>query len=102
MNKKVELYEKHIKPKVAELIELAEQYGVNIAIVAHAEDAESDIASVLGATYFDPEKNGISPHILAVDRVAKMEPEFAMAVFETARKDELEREAAANPHGVAE
>lgn len=99
---KQQTYEQEMQPLVQQLIDLGEKHGINIAVVAHMEEDSSDMAVVLGACYFDGEQNGVSPHVLAVDQIGKLPPEFAMAVFESAKRLQRDMEAAANPHGVAE
>lgn len=110
MNTKEQFYEQNITPLLDQVMELAKQGGINIVTVAHmsAEDA-SGKEVVTGCRYYDDEKNGESAHIVAISLIGQRPPQLALAVIrsvenfdEAYKAKQLAREAAANPHGVAE
>lgn len=109
MSTKDQFYDQNMKPLLDQLMALAEQGGINIIVTAHYSEEGSDHDTITGCRAYDPEKNGESVHIVAAEAVGRRPPDFALAVYHSARfydevqqKSKLEREAAANPHGVAE
>lgn len=110
MNTKEQFYEQHIAPMLDQVMELAKQGGINIVTVAHMSAEEGSTQEVItGCSYYDDEKNGESAHIVAISLVGQRPVLLAHAVIQSvehfdkmyAAKQQA-REAAANPHGVAE
>ena len=109
MSTKDQFYDQNMKPLLDQLMALAEQGGISIVVTACYAEEGSDVETITGCIQYDSEKNGESVHIVAAEAVGRRPPEFAFAVYQSAQfydqvqqKFQLEREAAANPHGVAE
>lgn len=109
MSTKDQFYEQNMKPLLDQVLEMAEQGGINIVVTAHYAEENSDVETITGCIKYDYEKNGESVHIVAAEAVGRRPPDFAMAVYESSKlydllqqKAELARDAAANPHGVSE
>lgn len=109
MNTKEQFYDQNMKPLLDQLMALAAQGGINIIVTAHYSEEGSEHDTITGCRAYDPEVNGESVHIVASEAVGRRPPDFALAVYHSAKmydqlkqKAQLEREAAANPNGVAE
>lgn len=109
MSTKDQFYEQNMKPLLDHMMEMAEKGGINIVAIAHYVEEGSDKDTVIGCMSYNSEKNGESAHIVAAKTISQRPPSFAMAVIKSAdladtivRDIKLQRQAAANPHGVAE
>ena len=109
MNTKDQFFEQNMKPLLDQLMDFAEQGGINVVVNAHYVEEGSDQDIIAGCRYYNDEKNGQSAHIVAISMLAQRPPEFAMAICKFAKlydqevqKSQQEDEAAAKPHGVAE
>lgn len=111
MSTKDQYFEQHITPLLDKAMELSKQGGINIVVVATYSEEGSTEETVVGRVEYAPapDEKGDSVHIAAVHAVGTRPPEFALAVYKASElydqvsgRAQLEREAAANPHGVAE
>ncbi|HEX5362363.1 MAG TPA: hypothetical protein VFW49_14955 [Fluviicoccus sp.] len=103
MSTKAEFFEKHMQPLIDKLVELADEGNINFVTLTCVEEEGEEHSQLFGACYHDSEKNGFAPHIVAVDKLGHLGPDFAMAVINAAEKREQLNKAIAeqNPHGIA-